>query len=531
MMRAFRKLVLREASRELDIAAERDFSIPTVLLMENAGRAVAEECLRLARENGLRRFLVVAGSGNNGGDGFCASKHIKNAGYEVEIVLVQREDKIKGDALLNLTIARKMGIPVHKISAEEELGPLLERTEVVVDAIFGTGLERDISDPFILAVIRRINEWRWKSAGQSAPRRKIVAVDIPSGLDSNTGIPRGDVIRADLTVTFAPPKVGLFVGDFRMVGELRVHDIGIPAELWQNSKFEIVDGQSVSRILRPRDPLAHKGNFGHLLCIAGGVGRAGAAILAGKAALRTGVGLVTLMVPEPIYDAVASGAKEYMVFPAPAEGRSFSKRSIELFEELAEGKTALLIGPGIWTYPGVRELLIRVIDFAQNHKTPVLFDADALNMIAELMPHAIHGAKAVITPHPGEAARIAHTTPQNIQKDRIRYAVELAKNTRSICVLKGARTIITDGDLVFINTSGGVELATGGTGDVLAGTIAGFLAQGYPPLQASLIGTYIHGLAGELAKRDRFSLSLAEQVCEKIQDAISLTLTESTEEP
>lgn len=517
------KVVSRETARELDMIARDEYSIPTILLMENAGKSVAEECLKLAEEEKLNKFLVVAGSGNNGGDGFCAAKHIKNAGYDIKIALVQDEEKIKGDALQNFIIAKKMGIPVQRIPKIQELQKILEDREIVIDAIFGTGISRDIEDDFIISVINEINLWRQKDI-----RRKVVSIDIPSGLDSNTGIQRRVSIKADITVTFAPAKVGLFIGEFDRVGKLKVKDIGIPIDLWRESNIELVREKKIKEIIRTRHPLAHKGNFGHLLCVCGGLGRAGAAILVGKSALRTGVGLVTIMVPEPIYEIVASGAKEYMVFPAPAKGRTFSEKSVETFDELIEGKTAVVIGPGIWTYQDVKHLLEKVIKRVHERNIPIVIDADALNILSE-NPILPDGIRSIITPHPGEAGRILKISSNEVQKDRIKHAIKLSQITNSICVLKGARTIITDGEDIYINTSGGVELATGGTGDVLAGMIGGFLAQGYSEIESALIGTFIHGLAGELAKKANFPLSLAEQVCEKIQDAISYILSDKNE--
>lgn len=522
------KVVSRERARELDRISEERYSIPTILLMENAGRAVAEECLKLAEKTESRNFLVVAGSGNNGGDGFCAAKHIKNLGYTVKIALVQDEEKIKGDALQNFLIAKKMGIPIFRISSNEELEELLKQSDIVIDSIFGTGLSREIEDEFIVSVIKLMNLWRWGNEegktkyteNKQVKKRKIVSVDIPSGLDSNTGIPKNISVRADITVTFAPAKVGLFIGEFDRAGEVKIHDIGIPLELWENSEIELI--RDIRGILRKRETLSHKGDFGHLLCVAGGVGRAGAAILAGKSALRVGAGLVTMMVPEPVYQIVASASREYMVFPAPADKRSFSEKSIELFEELVEGKTAVLVGPGIWNFDGVKELLLHIIDTIKEKKIPAVFDADALNILAEASPQRLNGTRAVITPHPGEAARmLGAKNAKEIQKDRIKHAVELSKMTGAICVLKGARTIITDGNRIYVNMSGGVELATGGTGDVLCGIIGGFLSQGYSVTDSAVAGTFIHGVAGKLAKRDNFPLSLADQVCEKIQDAIS----------
>ncbi len=518
------KVVSKAEARKADTEAEENFCIPTILLMENAGKSVAEETIKVLKKKNLKDVIVIAGSGNNGGDGLCASKHIFNAGYRVKIASLFDEKKLGRDPEINYKIVKKLGIPIFKIETPQDLRTLIPQKCVIIDSIFGTGISRNIENKYFLDVIELVNATR-----QENKDTYIVAVDIPSGLDSDTGIPRPVAIRADKTVTFAPAKIGLFIGEsIHYTGEIIICDIGIPRHIWEKSKFILLSKRVASYIVKERLSTQHKGSFGHLLCVAGGLGRAGAAILVGKGALRTGAGLVTLMVPECVYTPVAQGAAEYMVIPAPAKGRSFSEEAKELFDEFVENKSAVVVGPGIWQESDVKNLLIHIIEKLKKLQIPAVFDADALNILADIGLESIRGLKAIITPHPGEAARLLKKSVGEIQKDRILNVKELADkiSPSGIAVLKGFRTIISDGENFFINMSGGVELATGGTGDVLSGVIGGFLAQGYSLSEAAVLGVFVHGIAGEMVagQKGNFKLSLAAEVA----NAIDLALGELT---
>jgi hydroxyethylthiazole kinase-like uncharacterized protein yjeF len=521
------KLVSRERARELDLIAEKEYSIPTLLLMENAGRMISENALKIIAEKEFENVVIIAGKGNNGGDGFCAAKHIKNQRKktDIKIIILEDEKKIKGDALVNFQIVKKMGIPVVQIRESDELKNILPKEGIVIDAIFGTGLSKDIEDKFILNIIDEINLWKEADEEKKDKDKKrfVVAVDIPSGLDSNQGVPRPKAVKADMTITFAPAKVGLFTGDSaKFTGKIIIEDIGIPVELWENSEFTLIAKEIVRGILKGRDDLSHKGTYGHLLCIVGGLGRAGAAVLSGKGALHIGTGLVTIITPDVVYNPVASGAREFMVIPAPSQNKTFSEKACEVIDEHIEGKTAILIGPGIWDEEGSQKVLIHTINRAKEKKIPVVIDADAINILSHLDLGILDGVSGVITPHPGEAARLLKKTTSEIQKDRIQSAKEISQKTKLVSVLKGFRTVITDGENFFINTTGGAELATGGTGDVLAGIIGGLLAQGYSLMESAVAGVFIHGLAGEIvSKEKKFKLSLAEEVAENLERALA----------
>ncbi len=533
------KVVFRDRARELDGISERDYNIPSILLMENAGKEVANVVLSVYKQMGVEgsEVVVIAGSGNNGGDGFCAAKHIANSGAKIKVILVQEEEKIRGDALVNYQIIRKMKIPIFRVDSPSELRKILPQKGIIIDSIFGTGLAREIEDKFLLEVIKTMNEWRCAKPHNSnvsyfpdefRRSRFIISVDIPSGLDSDTGMPRPICVDADITVTFAPAKVGLFIGEAQVhVGDVKVVDIGIPLELWKGSDITLLYAQVARSFVRPRDPLSHKGSFGHLLCVCGGVGRAGAAVLVGKGAIRSGAGLVTILTPDSVYIPVALGAREYMVIPAPSDGRSFSERASELFDEFVEGRSAVVVGPGIWTYDGVRKFLFHILRVLSWRKVPCVLDADALNILAELghnwgdMLRSLDG-RVVITPHPGEAARLLGSSTSDVQKDRVRSALRLNEISGAVVLLKGARTIITDGKEIYINMEGGVELATGGTGDVLTGVIGGLLAQVYSPLHAACVGAVLHGIAGKMISEGKgFPLSPAEEVANNIDRAFA----------
>lgn len=497
------KVVTRERARELDKIALEKFNIPTLLLMENAGKGVAE--VVQAEYPPPRKILIIAGRGNNGGDGYCSARHLINAGYKIKTLVLAKEEEIRGDALLNLKILKELTDDVIFEPDLDTIKSEIKESDVIMDAIFGTGLAKDVKG-FELEVIRAISGM------------EVVSVDIPSGLDSNTGFPRPEAVKAKHTVTFAPAKVGLFVFPAPyFTGKIHVKDITIPKVLWENSEITLVRKEILN--LRDKKPNSHKGYFGHALLVVGGLGRAGACILAGLGSLKVGAGLTSICTPRCIYEPVASGAPEYMVHPTPDNGRNFTKDAVEVIEENLEGKTALGFGCGVWVCDETWEILKVLAET----DIPLVIDADGITLLAQYGKEIIKGRKnTVLTPHPGEMARLFKTTPKEIQADRLGYAKMLSEELGVITVLKGARTVTTDGKNIFINMSGNPGLAEGGTGDVLTGIITGLCAQGYDTLTSSVLGVFLHGHSADIILNERGKpWFTAKDVAEKLPYAIA----------
>ena len=471
--------------RALDRQAIDEIGLPAVVLMETAGRAVAEAALRML---GARRgpVMVVCGPGNNGGDGFVAARVLCDRGIDAVAYLAAPREAVRGDARIHLEIFERAGGAIQLIAAPEQLAAVAGRATdavLLIDALFGVGLTRPIEGHLaeVVAMMQR------------APR--VLAVDIPSGLDTDTGRELGCAVTAERTVTMAVPKIALVSSPgFARAGEVEVADIGIPPALIAaaNIPVSLVTTGDVVRWLPHAQSLEHKGRRGHVLVVGGSPGMRGAGRLAAIAALRAGAGLCTLAAdgdPGPTLDAPDS-----VMTRALAGGGQLAA--------LLAGKAAVVIGPGIGNTSAsaarVHEVLASGI--------PAVLDADALNVLAA-GPAAIAGAAGpvVVTPHPGEASRLLGITVANIEADRIAAARALAAKTRAVVVLKGARTIVCDGSGAgssanlhcSINPTGGPALATGGSGDVLAGTVGALLAQGLSAVDAARAGVFVHGTAGD----------------------------------
>jgi NAD(P)H-hydrate epimerase len=474
------RLATAAEMRELDRATIEDLGLPGRVLMESAGAGVVRAIeARLPSLAGVP-IGVVCGAGNNGGDGYVVARQLWDRGADVRIYPLTPRERLAGDARANRELAERLGIPQSQ--SLDGLGG--ER--VLVDAVLGTGLSAEVRGPAAEA-IDRIN---------AAPAGVLrVAVDIPSGLDSDTGKVHGRAVRAQLTVTMGVPKVGLLTWPgCEFVGELVVVDIGIPRTLVEASQLAtfFLDAAELFGRLRPRPEGGHKGTFGHALVVAGSVGKAGAALLCGEAALRGGAGLVTLAVPAVLQPATEGRVRELM---------TAGYADVAAVTALAQGKRAVALGPGVPTDPGSRALAVRL---ALELLPPTVVDADALNALAaagavgELSRAA--GAR-ILTPHPGEMARLVGQTVEAVQADRVGVARQLAAASRAVVVLKGARTVIAAPDgRAFINSTGNSALGTAGTGDVLTGLVAGLLAQGLTPLDAALVGVWAHGAAGDRAR-------------------------------
>lgn len=509
-------VVTAEEMRALDAATIDDLGLPGAILMENAGRRVAEVVLReLAGRQPHRpsrdpeaaskrmRVAVVCGAGNNGGDGYVIARYLRDHGVSAAVYLCAPAERVRGDARLHLDAYRAMGHPVHEIADTDALAAhaaAIESADAAVDGIFGTGLARPIGGHY-RAVVETVNRCRGVR----------VAIDIPSGLSADTGEELGVAVAADVTVTMAFLKVGLAIAPgFARAGRVEVAEIGIPVGLagQRDVRTVMTEAADLRAIAPTAAPLQHKNRRGHLLVVAGSSGKRGAARLTAWAGLRAGAGLVTLAsswhgaepaVPDPIMTA------ELTPDASASQSTGDEGPGLRLLE-VARGKRALAMGPGMVTGPDGRALVYRAL---AEISLPMVLDADALNHLGTDLA-AISQARApvVITPHPGEAARLLGTTSRDVERDRLRAVRELATRSGAVVVLKGARSLVCSGrdnsspGYVAINPTGNPALATAGSGDVLTGIIGAFLAQGLAPLDAARLGVFVHGRTGERAARE-----------------------------
>ncbi len=484
------KIVTGERMHEIDREAERDYKMPSLILMENAGRAVADQAAALVPSG--QRIAILAGKGGNGGDALVAARYLHNWGYRVKIFCLTALDQLEGDPRLNAQMVEALGIETCAID-ERQLAKLrvtFAVSQLIVDGMLGTGASGRVSD-LVEQVIQMVNE-------SSCP---VLAIDIPSGLSANSGRPLGICVQADYTVTLGAPKLGMvqYPGmDF--VGELTTADIGLPSALFASSPYHLVEGTQVAQWLPPRQADSHKGTYGRLLILAGSTGMTGAAALAAQAALRAGGGLVTLGIPASLNPILEAKVTESMTLPLPEEPQGvIGYRSKNAICGVLTQCDAWAIGPGLTTKGEVAHL---VADLLAEYKLPTVIDADGLNSLAKTggIERLAAPSKVVLTPHPGELARLLHTDIASVQADRVQSARDSAASFGTVVVLKGARTVVAAPDgSVYINPTGNPGMATGGSGDALTGIIASLLAQGVEPVAAAVSGVYLHGLAGDLA--------------------------------
>ncbi len=486
------KLATAEQMRSLDSMAINRYGIPSIVLMENAGRGTVEAICRHLGDPADRVVSIFVGPGNNGGDGLVIARHLHQRGAQARVYLLVAPEKLSGDAAVNLAIVNRLPVPVRSVTdaaALAEVEEQLAQSWAVVDAIFGTGLTREVGGHFAEAV-KRLNRC-------TCP---VVAVDVPSGLDSDSGQPLGFCVRAQLTATFGLAKPGLVLHQpgTHFVGQLVVVDIGIPPQAVEEAAIqtELLTGGEVGGWLPLRRSTAHKGTFGHLLVLAGSAGKTGAALLCANGALRAGTGLVSLAVPHDLNPIFETALAEAMTIPLANSNGLLSASDFHAVEQALAGKQALALGPGLGTDPKTVALVHRLYHEA---RLPMVVDADAVNALAtEPRLVANPPAPRILTPHPGEMARLTGLTTPEIQADRLRVAREFATSHRVFLVLKGAGTVVAapDGEIA-VNPTGNPGMAAGGVGDVLTGLIGGLLAQGLPPWRAACLGAYAHGLAGD----------------------------------
>jgi hydroxyethylthiazole kinase-like uncharacterized protein yjeF len=485
------KIVTAAQMREIDRVTSERYGVPSLTLMEYAGTAVAEFVLE--QYPAARKIGIVCGKGNNGGDGFVAARKLYEARKEVALLLLAQPSELRGDAA---EMFKKLpAAPVIVRSGEDLKGERAHAAfaaDVLVDAILGTGFRPPVSGLYAEA-IEEINR-------NTAP---VVAVDIPSGADADVmGSQTGAVARANGIITFTAPRPAHVFG-MLATGATKVSPIGSPPEAIVSSlQLNVITAPDIAPLIGPRRPDANKGNFGHVLIVGGSVGKAGAAAMAGMSALRAGAGLSTVATAKSVLPTVAGFHPELMTEPLEeTEAGTISMRALEYdrLDALVQGKTVLAVGPGISRISETAELVRTVIG---KYKTAMVVDADGLNAF-EGCANKLNGRdrELVITPHPGEMARLTGRSVVEIQRDRLATARSFARGHHVIVVLKGHRTLIAhpDGE-VWVNTTGNPGMATGGTGDILTGMVAGFVAQNPSrTLEAVLTGVYLHGLAGDIA--------------------------------
>lgn len=488
-------------ARRVDQLAQERLGIPSLILMENAGRSAARVAGEMLHQE-QDPVVVLAGKGNNGGDGFVLARHLWTAGTPVAVWVIGDLDQTKGDARTNLEILWRLGVPVRHLSLvqashleeQSDLRRDLASARLIVDALFGVGLRGDLTTPWP-GLFGYINQL-------AAP---VLALDLPSGIDADTGRLCGAAIRADVTITFGFPKRGLFLDAGReYAGEVQEASLSLPVDLPEELgvKGRLLSSEYVRQLLPARCADTHKGDYGHVLVIGGARGFSGAAVLTARGALRVGAGLVTVASPSDSQPTVAHHLVEAMTFPLPAgEGGLASEAVAVILEHCLPRADCIAIGPGLTTQGAAPELVRALIE---NSPVPLVLDADALNCLsgqADLLRKA--RAPVAITPHPGEMARLVGQDISVVLADRAACASEAARRWNCQVVLKGAGTVVAApwGELAICPT-GNPGMATGGSGDVLTGIISAFLARGLAPHQACQAGVYLHGAAGDWAARE-----------------------------
>lgn len=480
-----RVLLTKQEMQALDRLAIEEIGIPSLVLMETAGLAVADVVERVFRERASGPILAIAGLGNNGGDAVVAARHLADRGLPVSLALAGDPARASADLAHQLAVASRLGLEAIVLEEGSDLATLFDDSAVAIDGLFGTGLSRNV-EGFAARVIDAL----------AAAELAVVAVDVPSGIDATTGRVLGRAVRADATVTFQHAKFGhvLYPGRAH-TGELIIADIGIPRRLLPvlSPKAEVVGDDALALALPARHSDTHKGTYGHLLVVAGVPERPGAALLVGRAALRVGAGLVTLGSDEETIRRLAPAFDELM-------GLSLGRDALDadrLLEAL-QSRTALAIGPSLAPDAHTKAL---VLDVLMHAVVPVVVDAGALSALGADVPRlAARKAPTILTPHPGEMAKLSGLATADVQADRVAVSRRVAEASGAYVVLKGASTVVASPDgRVGVLTDGNPGMATGGTGDILTGVIGGLLAQGVPPELAARAGALLHARAGDRA--------------------------------
>lgn len=490
------KVLSSEQMRNIDRRAIEQFGIPSIVLMENASRAVAEALIE--RFPQAETAAIFCGPGMNGGDGFGAARHLLGAGVTPLLFVVGEREKYTGDALTNLRICERLSLPIYDVRDTDTLDHALARasqTDVIVDAIFGTGLNRPAADLYADAI-----------RGMSSLRLPIVAIDLPSGLTGSEPVVWDPAIRADVTVTFVLPKIPhIFEPAATYCGEIVVADISIPQSAIESERvtLSMVSPADVLPLVRPRDASTHKGTYGHVAILSGSAGKSGAAILGARGAIRAGAGLVTVLTDAETAKIVDAASVESMTLVT-----AYTLDSVAAILGTLERFSSAMIGPGLPDEEASYEVLRELV---KDIEVPLVVDATAINAFAGDAESINPSKRArVLTPHPGELSRLIGVPTWEINRNRIEVAKETARRTASVVVVKGHQTVVADpaGD-VAVNPTGNAGMATGGMGDVLAGVITALLAAGHDPFDAARAGVYLHGLAGDILAEEACDIGLA----------------------
>ena len=502
-------LLTADQMRRADQRTINEIGLPGIVLMENAARGATRVILdEIGDVEGLLA-AAFCGRGNNGGDGFAVLRMLAQLGAVCTAYVFAPKDDITGDAATNLRVAEACGVEIVEVEGDEDFDDLeaeMASYDLYIDALLGTGLNSEVRGRFARA-IELMNEL-------AAP---LLAIDIPSGLSADTGRPLGIAVQADWTATFGAAKQGLLLDYEDHCGEISVIDISIPPQVLEELDVGclLLDAEAVAAMLPPRLPWGHKGSYGHLLVVGGSTGYSGAPCMTAMAGLRSGAGLVTAALPAGLNQVAEIKLTACMTQPlAETKSGALDVSALDTVRQLMLSRQALALGPGM----GLAEETVELVQgLCETIDTPLVVDADGLNAIAGTDTR-FASDQVVLTPHPGEAARLLDVTTADIQKDRLAAARAIAGKYNCVCLLKGARSVITGPDgLAWINATGGPLLSSGGSGDVLTGLVGGLLAQGAGALEAALCAAFVHGLAAQLAEEEFGVRGLA---AEELNDAI-----------
>lgn len=490
------KMAMNQQMQAIDKIAIETYGIPSIVLMENAGKVVVDEIMKI--RNTFNKTIIVCGPGNNGGDGFVIARHLFNLEVPVKVFIIGKISDLNHDARLNYLILKKLEFEIEEIVDDVSLlkfERVLRPGNLIVDAIFGTGMKREIDGVFKKA-IEAINEMA----------DQVLSVDLPSGINGNTGHVLNVAIEADKTVALVIPKVGniMFPGsDFN--GELIIKGIGVPDLIIAQVgiRYNLITRDIIEPLVPHRKRNSHKGDYGKGLVIAGSIGLAGAAILACRAALRSGMGLLKLYIPESLSMLVTTSIPEVITIPLSEIRRGVI--GINNFQRIIDDLSwadVLAIGPGCGVNSEISELIKRLLS---ESVIPMVIDADGINALAKSL-HWLEDKKCpvILTPHIGEMSRLTGLTSAEINENPIDVAVAFSKKWGTITILKGSRTVVAtpEGD-VYVNLNGNSGMATAGSGDVLTGVVTSLIAQGLEPIQASILGVFLHGRAGDIMVEQR----------------------------